>query len=248
MEARERVRGFLRAKQATVVHQSETDRQVKVLVTELVRITGNPRDACWRFARQLGVSGKQTYRFWSPSEEQKLLDLIALNPLSEVARMMRRSEKSLSGKLHKLGATAQMGFDWFTASTLAKALHIRAAEVNRWIEQGWLRTREVQIGQSRKKIIEADAFAEFCRQHGKRVVGRRLNAERLDFVQNFVFPPSHAALLPVRERGYKKGNKSVDANGNERPSEQDRVVSGYEPTSDVNGTDEREADDIAIPA
>ena len=31
------------------------------------------------------------------------------------------------------------------------------------------------------------------------VVGNRLTEERLDFVYHFVFPPSHAALLPVRE-------------------------------------------------
>jgi hypothetical protein len=29
-------------------------------------------------------------------------------------------------------------------------------------------------------------------------VGNRLNIERLDFVQTFVFPPNHAELLPVR--------------------------------------------------
>ncbi len=248
MEARDRVKGFLKAKQATVVNQSERDRQVKDLVRELVRITGNPRDACWRFARQLGVSGKQAYRHWTPTEEQRLLDLIALNPISEVARMMRRSEKSVSAKLHKLGATAQMGFDWFTASTLAKALHIRAAEVNRWIGQGWLRTRVVYIGQSQRTIIDADAFVELCKHHSRKIVGRRLNAARLDFVQNFVFPPSHADLLPVRERGYKKGNKSVDADGNERTVRQDQTSSNFEPVSVGDQIDGSEQDDVAIPA
>jgi hypothetical protein len=30
-------------------------------------------------------------------------------------------------------------------------------------------------------------------------VGHRLNSDRLNFVQTFVFPPSHMELLPVRE-------------------------------------------------
>jgi len=30
-------------------------------------------------------------------------------------------------------------------------------------------------------------------------VGRRLNIDRLNFVKDFVFPASHAELLPVRE-------------------------------------------------
>ena len=141
-----------------------------------------------------------------------------------------------------------MGFDWFTASTLAKALHIRAAEVNRWIEQGWLRTRMVQIGKSQRRIIDADAFVEFCREHSREIVGRRLNAARLDFVQNFVFPPSHADLLPVRERGYKKGNKSVDANGNERPAKENLLVPGHEQGALVTAIDESEPEDVVMSA
>ena len=31
------------------------------------------------------------------------------------------------------------------------------------------------------------------------MVGRRLNLDRLNFVKDFVFAPSHAELLPVRE-------------------------------------------------
>lgn len=34
----------------------------------------------------------------------------------------------------------------------------------------------------------------------KDVVGNRLTRERLEFVYRFAFPPSHAELLPVRER------------------------------------------------
>jgi len=244
-EARDLVKAYLRRKDGIILTQIDKPRD---LVTALVRITGNPRDACWRFSRQLGLLVKQTYRGWTPSEEQKLLDLIALNPPAEVARLMRRSEKSIRAKLHKLGANANMGDDWFTASTLAKALHIRADEVRRWIEQGWLHTRNVQIGSSQRTIIDADAFAEFCKEHRKQVVGNRLTPERLDFVQNFVFPTSHAPLLPVRERGYKKRNKSTgdDAlavemavEGQKRPAESDFL--GDESESDID-------DDVMISA
>jgi hypothetical protein len=33
----------------------------------------------------------------------------------------------------------------------------------------------------------------------RKIVGHRLNSDRLNFVQTFVFPPSHMELLPVRE-------------------------------------------------
>jgi hypothetical protein len=58
----------------------------------------------------------------------------------------------------------------------------------------------VRTGKLQREIIEADDFSEFCREHRRKVVGRRLNMERLNFVKDFVFPSSHVELLPVRER------------------------------------------------
>jgi hypothetical protein len=101
--------------------------------------------------------------------------------------------------LHHLGATARMGRDWFTLYVLAGALHIDAEEVQRWIDRGWLKCRVVPAGKLKRRIITADDFDEFCRTHGAHVVGRRINWERLEFIRTFVFPPSHAELLPVRD-------------------------------------------------
>jgi hypothetical protein len=101
--------------------------------------------------------------------------------------------------LYRLGASARMGQDWFTKYTLADALHIRGEEVQRWISLGWLKCRLVQTGKLKREIIDADDFSEFCKTHSREIVGRRLNIDRLNFVRDFVFPPSHAVLLPVRE-------------------------------------------------
>jgi hypothetical protein len=106
--------------------------------------------------------------------------------------------------LRRLGASAQMGREWFTAITLAQALHISAQEVQKWIHRGWLRSRRVETGLLRKQIIDADDFAEFCQQHRAEIIGRRLSTDRLEFVRTFVFPPSHTQLLNVREGGYKR--------------------------------------------
>ena len=121
-----------------------------------------------------------------------------------------------------------MGKDWFTKYTLAEALHIRAEEVERWISLGWLKCRVVQTGNLQRQIIEADDFSEFCKAHSREIVGRRLNLDRLNFVKNFVFPPSHAELLPVRES--KK----------ERAAYEERL--GRSPRSDI---DDEYDDDFA---
>lgn len=172
---------------------------LEALVARLVEISGNPSDACRRFARQLGVREKQSYRPWTDKEQQKLLDMIASHPVHEVALLLRRSMASVHSMLRRLGANGRIGQDWFTKYTLAEALHIRAEEVQKWIDRGWLNCRIVETGTLKKQIIDAGDFCEFCKQHRAEIVGRRLNFDRLDFVQTFVFPPSHVELLPVRE-------------------------------------------------
>ena len=54
-----------------------------------------------------------------------------------------------------------------------------------------------KTGKLQREIIEADDFSEFSKTHSREIVGRRLNIDRLNFVKDFVFPPSHAELLPV---------------------------------------------------
>jgi hypothetical protein len=113
-----------------------------------------------------------------------------------------------------------MGQDWFTKYTLAEALHVRADEVQRWISLGWLKCRVVHSGKMQREIIEANDFSEFCKAHSREVVGRRLNIDRLNFVKDFVFPPSHAELLPVRE-SKKERAEYEEQMGRSRKSDMD---------------------------
>ena len=198
-----------RAQSTPDVGAHDKHAEMRRLIAELVVLTGRPRQNCRRFARRLGVVDKQPYREWTKNDQQQLLDLISKHPAYEVARTMRRSLGSVRAMLHRLGASAQMGHDWFTVYTLAEALHTRGTVVQSWIDRGWLKARIVHTGRLRKEIIEADAFAEFCKLHGKAVVGRRLRIDRLEFVKNFVFPASHTDLLPVRES--KKERAAFDA-------------------------------------
>jgi hypothetical protein len=179
----------------------------------------------------VGVKNKQQYSEWTTVEQQKLLDLIALHPPFEVAKLMRRSPGSIRGMLYRLDASAQMGREWFTAYTLATALHIRVEEVQKWIARGWLKSRIVETGKLKKHIIDADDFVQFCKGHRKEIVGRRLNIERLDFVYEFVFPPSHVELLPAREQGYKTRRKP----GGEVPDGATDKQTGFKFEPDVKG-------------
>jgi hypothetical protein len=67
----------------------------------------------------------------------------------------------------------------------------------------WLKSRSVTTAGTKANIIHADDFCQFVKEHGRAVVSRRLTYDALWFVQNYVFPPSHAELLSVRGT-YKK--------------------------------------------
>jgi len=198
---------------------------LRALITNLEAVSGNPRRACWRFVRQSGLSSKRSYRQWTRAEQQKLLDLIASHSLYEVTTLLRRSPTSVRTMLHRLGANARMGEDWFTKHALARALHIRVEEIQKWIDRGWLKARTVRTDGLRREVIDAEDFCQFCKQHRKEVVGRRLNSDRLNFVQTFVFPPSHMELLAVREA--KKEQAAYDA--------QIRKDAGLEMESEMEG-------------
>ena len=173
--------------------------ELKSVITQLVSLTGYSRDRCLRFARRLGVKGKLRYTTWTRSDQQRLLDLLGRNPPCEVARIMGRTPSSVRAMMHRLGASAQMGRNWFTVYTLAESLHSRPAQVQTWIDRGWLKTRMIQLGKLEREVIEREAFVEFCQAHAKDIVGHRLRLDRIDFVKDFVFAPSHKDLLPVRE-------------------------------------------------
>jgi hypothetical protein len=174
-------------------------RAVTGLATSLIALTGYPRDACLRFIHRQGVTQKRAWRPWTKPEQQRLLNLMETCPVDEAAKIMQRSPRAIRSMLHRLGETSQRGRDWFTPYSLAEALHVRVEEVQRWIANGWLKCRTVETTGLKKRIIEADDFSDFVKQHGPAVVGRRLSADGLWFVQNFVFPPKHAHLLPLRK-------------------------------------------------
>jgi hypothetical protein len=176
-----------------------TGTEVSVLVSQLSEESGNPRWACRRFVRSMGVRSRRPYRVWSEQEQQRLLKLIDLHPVNEISKLMRRSQSSIWHMLQRLGGNAKMGKDSFTKYTLAVTLHVRPEKIQDWITRGWLQAREIETGRGKRVVIDAEEFCEFCRKHTRDVVGNRLNKERLDFVYHFAFPPSHAELLPVRD-------------------------------------------------
>ncbi len=184
------------------------DREREDLLSSLAELSGNPRDACLRFLRRLGVAERRSYREWTTREQQRLVDLIEGVPVEEAARILRRPPASVRSMLHRLGLGVRKSREWFTMSLLAQALHVSRDEVRKWVDRGWLECRVVQAQSIKMQIIDADDFCSFVKNHGREVIGNRLSYEGLAFVRDYVFPRSHADLLSVRgpyNKAPKKG-------------------------------------------
>ena len=131
---------------------SESDR--RRLVTKLAEVSGNPRDACLRFLRELGVNQKRAYREWTKPEQQRLMDLVSSMPVEEAAKILRRPATSVRSMLHRLGVGGKTGREWFTKFSLSRALHTRPDEIQKWIDRGWLKSRSLATAGTKAKIID----------------------------------------------------------------------------------------------
>lgn len=217
------------ARETVRANMNASGRELSKLVTDIVRESGNPRWACWRFIRRMGITWKRKQRAWTMPERQRLLKLIDLHPIPEIASLMRRPQSSIWHMLYRLGASAQMGKDSFTKYTLAVALHVGPDRIEAWIACGWLKAHEMVCGQTIRTIIQAEDFCDFCRKHTRDVVGNRLSKERLDFVYHFAFPPSHAELLPVRDS--KKERDAYEQQLREERGESEAQPARFRPKS-----------------
>ena len=190
-------------KQRMIAGQHLGQAHRSALVARLVEISGNPREACLRLLCRSGIAQKRSYREWTKPEQRRLLDLITTMPVDEVAKILRRPAGSVRSMLHRLGMGGRTGREWFTKYSLSRALHTRPEEIQKWIDCGWLKSRSLSSSGMPAKIIYADDFCQFVKEHGHAAVSRRLTYDALWFVQNYVFPPGHADLLSVRGT-YKK--------------------------------------------
>jgi hypothetical protein len=62
--------------------------KLEQLVMRLQRLTGRPKEACWRLVIQHGIKGRKDHRRWTESEEEQFTE-IHKNVLSEIGLLYR---------------------------------------------------------------------------------------------------------------------------------------------------------------
>src|SRR5205823_9468617 len=71
------------AREMVKANLDASGRQLRALVSELVRATGYPRKACGRFARKVGVRAQRKHKRWPHSEQRRLLELLEIHAVAE---------------------------------------------------------------------------------------------------------------------------------------------------------------------
>src|SRR5579864_4168538 len=101
------------ARQTILANLNASGAELRKLITEISQQTGNPRDACLRFARQLGLKAKQQYRRWSKQ--------VCENSLSRRTRPFECSGfPSLFGLIHTARVTTRIACIESSSSTYLK--------------------------------------------------------------------------------------------------------------------------------
>lgn len=173
------------------------------LISRLQRITGNSKDACWRFIRRHGLSGKHDYRRWTPEEFDQLREGLASHPLQTVAKKLGRTEESIRSILARNGLSVRsIRCDLFSVESLATALKVGRREVLYWIEQGWLETSVEKHGNRTFHTASPDALARLYRNHLLQLIERGLpNRGLFEAYLQYCYVPKHTTgsqLLDVR--------------------------------------------------
>lgn len=184
------------------------------LISRLQRMTGNPKDACWRFIRQHGLRGKHDYRRWTPEEFDQLREELASHSLPIVAKKLGRTEESIRSVLSRNGLSVRsIRCDMFSVESLATALKVSRREVLVWIEQGWLEASSEKQGNRTRYTISPDSLSRLYRNHLPQLIERGLpNRGLFEAYLQYCYVPKHTTgsqLLDVRRD--KREREAVNA-------------------------------------
>src|SRR5215470_4883045 len=149
------------ARDAVRANINASGAELNQLITRISQETGNPRDACLRFARQLGVKAKRPYRRWPKREQDDLEHLLELYPVRMVALKLRRQIHQIYGMCRRLGISSKARKESLSMYALARLLHKRPQIVRKWIESGALQAENEGTAHVPRPMVSQDSLRRF---------------------------------------------------------------------------------------
>jgi hypothetical protein len=164
---------------------------------------------------QTGLKSRDEHRRWTEAEIEALHEHIATHTVEEAAKKLGRSVKSVRCALHRYDLKIrEIRCDWMSIHSLAKILHVRKAEIQSWIEKGWLEATVRMYGKRTSYSITPEAFRALYKHHlSDLLVQKRIpNMALFKAFYNYCFVPKHTIgtqLLTVRRD--KREREAYDA-------------------------------------
>ena len=118
--------------------------------------------------------------------------------------------------------------DWMSIHSLANILHVRKAEIQSWIEKGWLEATVRTHGKRSSYVITPEAFrALYTRHLSELLAQKRIPSVALfEAFYNYCFVPKHTIgtqLLTVRRDKRERAAFMAMQNGAESEEEDDET-------------------------
>jgi hypothetical protein len=177
--------------------------KLEQLVVRLQRHSGRPKEACWRFIIQHGIKERVDHRRWTQAEIEDAREELVKKSVEEVAAKLNRTPRAVRSMLrrHRL-SVREIRCDRFSLESLSLALHVRKAEIQFWINQGWLQATIEIHGVKRTYIITPEALTLLYKQHLPKLLARRVpNLSLFEAYLQYCYSPKHTVgkqLLDVR--------------------------------------------------
>jgi hypothetical protein len=177
--------------------------KLEQLVVRLQRHSGRPKEACWRFVIQYGLKGRVDHRRWTEEEIETVREEIVKKSVDQIAKKLNRTPKAVRQMLQRQKLLLrEIRCDRFSVDSLAAALHVRKAEIQFWIKQGWLQTTTETQGGRCSYGIMPEALAELYKNHLPELLKRGIpNLSLFEAYVQYCFSPKHTIgeqLLDVR--------------------------------------------------
>jgi hypothetical protein len=204
-----------------------TGNKLEQLVVRLQRHSGRSSEECWRFVIRYGIKGRVDYRRWMDEEIDVVREELVKRSVEEVARKLGRTPKSVRSMLHRNRLhVREIRCDVFSLESLARALHVRKAEIHFWIKQGWLQATINTQGRRNSYIITPEALSHAYKHHLMDLLKRGIpNQSLFEAYVQYVHSPKHTVgeqLLDVRrDKRERAAYAATNGGGNGQQSTQE---------------------------
>ena len=179
--------------------------KARELHRHLSEMTGFDPEATWRFLRSYGIQRPLSPRRRALDTE-KIVEHVLDYGYDSAMRKFQVSRKYLYNLVYRHGRMVGHNQGGYGLNQLRLLLKVRVETIQSWINMGALEANRVQYGGKQSYVVTDEQLRRFFKLHKEkaRVIAHRFPAKRVEFLEEFLYDPSHSDLGLLRTRESKK--------------------------------------------